>query len=235
VTPTVELRNVSKSFGRTRALNEVDLSIYPGEIVALLGDNGAGKSTLVRVIAGSHTPDSGELYVRGERRRRWSPRIAREAGIETVYQNKALAERQTIATNIFMGRELTNRLGFLHTRRQHDAANRVMRDIGFTSRQFDAGSAVRQLSGGERARLALALISRSGPNLHFVSGNCIQQTGEVIGLVFKIIILFLGDDFPEFNGDPSPLAICPLEGKGRRLSCAHDELFARAGGGGFGH
>ncbi len=154
--PTVELKNISKSFGRTQALNQVSLSIHPGEVVALLGDNGAGKSTLVRVIAGAHAPDSGELLIHGEPQRRWSPRIARLAGIETVYQNKALAERQTIATNVFMGREKTNRFGFIHRNAEREAANKVMRDIGFTSRQFDADSSVGALSGGERQGVAIA-------------------------------------------------------------------------------
>jgi simple sugar transport system ATP-binding protein len=156
MTPTFQLKNVVKSFGRVSALCGVDFVIYPGEIVGLLGDNGAGKSTLVRVISGVHEPDSGELYFKGERRQRWNARLARDLGIETVHQEKALAEQQTVAQNIFLGRELTNRLGFIRVRDQNEQARRLMRAIGFTSRVFNERSPVDLLSGGERQGVAIA-------------------------------------------------------------------------------
>lgn len=155
-TPTVELVEVSKSFGRVAALRGVSLAIWPGEIVSLLGDNGAGKSTLVRIISGVHTPDRGEIRVKGRPPARWNARVAHESGIETVHQEKALADQQTVAANIFLGRELTSPLGFVRVAAQNREANRLMRSIGFTSRIFDARSPVDLLSGGERQGVAIA-------------------------------------------------------------------------------
>ena len=155
-TPLVELRNVSKSFGTVYALRSVNFRVQPGEIVSLIGDNGAGKSTLVRTIAGVHTPDSGELLLRGEPVDHWTPARARAEGIETVHQGRALAEQQTITRNVFLGRERTNRFGFLKLREQKAEAERLMRDIGFTSKVFSPDSVVARLSGGERQGVAIA-------------------------------------------------------------------------------
>jgi simple sugar transport system ATP-binding protein len=90
-TPLLELRGVSKSFGAVYAVRDVSLRIHPAEIVALVGDNGAGKSTLIKIVSGVHAPDAGELYIKGERIQHWSTAQARRRGIETVYQDKALA------------------------------------------------------------------------------------------------------------------------------------------------
>lgn len=152
----VELRNVTKSFGKTRALDGVNFQVCPTEVVGLIGDNGAGKSTLIKIISGVHAPDSGEIYVHGKRMEHWSVAAARQSGIETVYQDKALTEQQTIARNIFMGRERTGFLGFLKTREQHAEAERLMRSIGFTSRVFSPDSVVATLSGGEKQGVAIS-------------------------------------------------------------------------------
>src|SRR6267378_4364047 len=116
--PIVELRNVSKSFGQGYALKDVNLAVYEKEIVALLGDNGAGKSTLIKLISGVHAPDGGEIYVRGRPIKHWDTATARRSGIETVYQDKALAEQQTVMRNLFMGREMTGPLGLIQLRRE---------------------------------------------------------------------------------------------------------------------
>ena len=111
--PIIELRNISKSFGSVLALSGVNLHVNDHEVLGLLGDNGAGKSTLIKIISGVHTPDSGKIYVRGKLQKKWDVNIARECGIETVYQDRALAEQQSITRNIFMGREKSGFLGFL--------------------------------------------------------------------------------------------------------------------------
>lgn len=116
LTPLMELRNVSKHFGRVYALENVNMTIRPAEVLSLLGDNGAGKSTLVRTIAGVHQPDGGEIFVRGERVTHWTPAKAREYRIETVFQDKALATQQSVTDNVFLGREITNRFGFVKHR-----------------------------------------------------------------------------------------------------------------------
>jgi simple sugar transport system ATP-binding protein len=125
--PLVELKNIVKTFGNVCALDGVDFSINKAEIIGLVGDNGAGKSTLIKIISGVHSPDSGEIYVRGEKMNRWSVARAREAGIETVYQDRALVVQQTIARNIFMGREIKGFLGFTRVKEQFAEADRLMR------------------------------------------------------------------------------------------------------------
>ena len=154
--PFVELKNIVKTFGNVCALDDVDFSINKAEIIGLVGDNGAGKSTLIKIVSGVLSPDSGEIYVRGEKMNRWSVARAREAGIETVYQDRALVEQQTIARNIFMGREIKGFLGFTRVKEQFAEADRLMRGIGFTSEAFSSDSIVATLSGGEMQGVAIA-------------------------------------------------------------------------------
>jgi simple sugar transport system ATP-binding protein len=155
-TPILELRNVAKSFGAVYAVRDVNLRVAPREIVALVGDNGAGKSTLIKIISGVHAPDHGEVYIKGQKVHNWSTAQARRRGIETVYQDKALAEQQTVIRNLFMGREDTGPLGWLRLGRQRAEAEALMRRIGFTSRLVSPDSIVATLSGGEREGVAIA-------------------------------------------------------------------------------
>ena len=152
----IELKNITKSFGTVYALGGVSLYVDPGEVVGLLGDNGAGKSTLIKILAGVIKPTSGEIVINGERVSNWSPARSRAVGIETVFQDRALAVQQSIVRNIFMGRELAGRFGWLHVRKQVSEAERLMREIGFTSKVFSPNSIVGQLSGGERQGVAIA-------------------------------------------------------------------------------
>ncbi len=154
--PVVELRNIVKRFGSVEALSGVSMTVKRGEVLGLLGDNGAGKSTLIKTLAGVHDPDEGEIVVQGKARKPWNPAAARDAGIETVFQDRALAPQHSIVTNIFMGREITNNIGLLKVQEQIDEANRLMREIGFTSKVFHPESTVGNLSGGERQGVAIA-------------------------------------------------------------------------------
>jgi simple sugar transport system ATP-binding protein len=152
----VELKNITKSYGNVNALEDVSFFVDESEVVGLIGDNGAGKSTLIKVLSGVHAPDSGEILIKGERVSNWNSAKARDSGIETVYQDRALVVQQTIVRNIFMGREIAGRLGFLDVKKQHAEAERLMRDIGFTSKVFSPDSVVATLSGGERQGVAIA-------------------------------------------------------------------------------
>src|ERR1700689_1387768 len=152
----IELRNVAKSYGRVFAVGGVNLHIDRGEVVGLIGDNGAGKSTLIKMLAGAIQPTSGQILVRGKVEPNWKAARSRDAGIETVFQDRALCVQQTIVRNIFMGRELTTWLGLLDPARERREAERLMREIGFTSKVFSPDSIVGQLSGGERQGVALA-------------------------------------------------------------------------------
>ncbi|WP_245468789.1 ATP-binding cassette domain-containing protein, partial [Mesorhizobium sp. M1E.F.Ca.ET.063.01.1.1] len=152
----IELRDIKKSYGQVYALGGVNLSVDRGEVVGLIGDNGAGKSTLIKILSGVVKPTSGEILVRGQPVTGWSAARSRDAGIETVFQDRALAVQQTIVRNIFMGRELTGWLGWLKVNKEIEEASRLMREIGFTSKVFTPHSIVGQLSGGERQGVAIA-------------------------------------------------------------------------------
>lgn len=156
-TPVIELRNVSKTFGEVRSLAEVNFAVYPGEIVGLLGDNGAGKSTLVKTVMGYHRPDpGGQIFFEGRHIDDWSVSRARGLGIETVYQERALCEKQPIWRNMFMGREPVNRWGFLDVRRMRDEAARLMsQHMGFTSAAVHPDNVVATMSGGEKQGVAI--------------------------------------------------------------------------------
>ena len=123
--PRLELKHASKSFGRVRALSDAGLALWPGEVHALLGENGAGKSTLVKILAGVHRPDSGELRVDGILRQFATPAEARDAGLAVIYQEPTLFFDLSIAENIFMGRQPVDRVG----RIQYDAMHREVRDL----------------------------------------------------------------------------------------------------------
>jgi simple sugar transport system ATP-binding protein len=152
----IELRNITKSYGRVFAVGGVSFHVDRGEVVGLIGDNGAGKSTLIKILAGAVKPTSGEIFVRGKPVHNWNAAKSRESGIETVFQDRALAVQQTIVRNIFMGREIAPWFGFLDTKKELDEAERLMREIGFTSKVFSPLSIVGQLSGGERQGVAIA-------------------------------------------------------------------------------
>ena len=155
--PVIELRNVSKSFGEVRSLGGVNFFVKRGEIVGLLGDNGAGKSTLVKIVMGFHRPDAGgEVYFHGRRIDDWSVARARSLGIETVYQERALCEKQPIWRNMFMGRELRTRLGLLDVGRMRAESARLMREhMGFTSAAVHPNNVVATMSGGEKQGVAI--------------------------------------------------------------------------------
>ena len=156
-TPFVELQKIEKTFGRVQALTDINLKLYEGEIVSLVGDNGAGKSTLMKIIAGTESADSGGRFLlEGEEQKSWKAAKARRLGIETVHQNRALSEQQSIYANVFMGREITNRLGFVKRKQEIAETEALMRKIGYTSKVWTPNSQVLKLSGGERQGVAIA-------------------------------------------------------------------------------
>ena len=152
----LELRNVSKSFGEVQSLESINFKLGRNEIVGLLGDNGAGKSTLIKIITGYHQPTSGEIFFNGQKVERLTVPKARKLGVETVYQERALAELQTLWRNIFLGRELCNSLGFLDIQRMRDETYHLMtQSMGFTSHAVSPDSRVGTYSGGEKQGVAI--------------------------------------------------------------------------------
>ena len=153
----VEAKDIGKSFGEVTALEGTDFQVGYNEIVGLVGDNGAGKSTLIKILTGVYTTDRGEIYIKGEKIGGHSVRRARQLGIETVYQEKALGEQQTLWRNIFVGREITNRLGFLQVKKAKKETDKILRElIGFTASGLTPDSVVKDLSGGEKQGVAIA-------------------------------------------------------------------------------
>jgi simple sugar transport system ATP-binding protein len=155
--PILDIRSVSKRFGGVEALKGVSMQLHPGEVVALAGDNGAGKSTLIKTISGVYQADAGEIRFAGEPVSFATPEAARGHGIETIYQDLALADNLSIGANIFLGREPMRRaFGFLPVldrRRMAEAAKETMARLDFHVSRLDAP--VGRFSGGQRQAVAI--------------------------------------------------------------------------------
>ena len=197
----IELINVTKRFGGITALNKASLHVDQGEVVGLIGDNGAGKSTLIKTLVGVYGPDEGEIVIRGKKVFNWTALKARESGIETVFQDRALCPQQSIVWNIFMGKELRYPFGFVREKEQVKEANRLIREIGFTSKLIDAESPVGNLSGGERQGVAIARAIYNNAELiildeptNALSLNETQKVFEFVNNVKKSnrSVLFIG-------------------------------------------
>ena len=153
-TPLVEMRNISISFGGIRAVDDVSVDLYPGEVVGLLGHNGAGKSTLIKVLSGAYRSDQGEIRINGRPVRIDNPRDARALNVETIYQTLALADNLDAASNLFLGRELTTALGLIDEDRMEAETRKIMGRLNPNFQKFNAP--VRALSGGQRQSVAIA-------------------------------------------------------------------------------
>ena len=152
--PFLEARGISKFFGHVTALDGVDISLYPGEVLALVGDNGAGKSTLVSILSGVTQPDAGSIWVNGKRERIDNPHRARALGIGAVFQDLALVDQRDVADNLFLGRVPT-RFGIIVDRRQmiRESTGAIARlGVNLPSVRVP----VAELSGGQRQSVAVA-------------------------------------------------------------------------------
>lgn len=155
----VRLEKVDMTFGKVQALSQVDFRVGRNEIVGLLGDNGAGKSTLIKIVSGVLRPTAGTISVRDRPidLDDYSVRMAHELRIETVHQGQTLGEKQPLWRNLFVGRQIVNRLGFIDVKKEKAIADQLLRRaIGFRGQGISAESAVRDLSGGERQGVAIA-------------------------------------------------------------------------------
>jgi simple sugar transport system ATP-binding protein len=157
--PILQVRGVVKTYGHVEALRGVDFTVNAGEVVALIGDNGAGKSTLTKIISGTTQPDSGEILIDGSPVTIDSPLTARELGIETVYQDLALAPSLDTPANLFLGRELlrsglAGKLGFLDKKAMRQETDEIYARFGVDMR--NSALPVGSLSGGQRQSVAVA-------------------------------------------------------------------------------
>ena len=154
--PMYEIRDASKRFGGVLALDGLDFHLGAGEVVGLLGDNGAGKSTLIKMMSGIVPPDAGQVFVDGAEVQVRSRRDSQKIGIETIYQDTALVDSMSIVRNIFMGRELVGKRGFLDHRRMREVAVDVLRTSVHISGIDDPDKEVGALSGGQKQAVAIA-------------------------------------------------------------------------------
>lgn len=155
--PLLSVRNVSKRFGGTQASRDLSMDLYGGEVLALAGDNGAGKSTLIKMISGVHQPDSGEIHYNGTPITSRSPQQVRDLGIETIYQDLALADNLDVGINIFLGRERMKRvlgLPVLDRKYMRDESVGALKHLGIELN--DLTMPVRFLSGGQRQAIAIS-------------------------------------------------------------------------------
>lgn len=208
-TPLLEARGVLRSFGRVVALRGADFVAYPGEVSALVGDNGAGKSTLIKILSGAMQPDGGEILLGGVPVRFNSPQDARAAGIETVYQDLALAPSLDVAANLFLGREarqpgLLGLLGFLDDRGMRRRAQEEMSNlqIGLTS----VRQSVLTLSGGQRQAIAVARATAWGKRIVIMDEPTaalgVRESGMVLRLIERvrasgIAVIMISHSMPE--------------------------------------
>jgi fructose transport system ATP-binding protein len=186
-------RDVSKRFGSVVALEHIDFEVYPGEIVALIGDNGAGKSTLIKILSGTLSPDSGTLLMRGNAVHFSSPRDARQAGIETVYQDLALAPDLDVPGNLFLGRELRRPgilglLDIMDVRGMRARAQAHLDSLGVKIRSVD--QRVDTLSGGQRQSVAVSRSVFWGRDVVIMdeptAALSVAQSALVVGLIKRV-------------------------------------------------
>ena len=193
--PVLEARNIVKTFGRVIGLDGVDLKLFPGEVLAVIGDNGAGKSTLIKCLTGAHVPDAGELLLDGRPVQFKRPQDSREAGIETVYQTLAVAPALDITSNLYLGREFRKKgflgsvLRMLDKSGMKEAAGKSMQDLGIGTIQ-NMSQAVETLSGGQRQAVAVARSAAFATKLVILDEPTaalgVREPGQVLKLIEEI-------------------------------------------------
>ena len=188
--PVLELTDIGKEFGAIRALHGVDLQVFPGEVVGLMGDNGAGKSTLVKIMAGNYRPTSGEYFIEGERVQLGNPAEARSRGIEVVYQDLALCNNLTASANVFLSREVMRWWGplrILGHELMHLRAAALFKQLRSETRPRDV---VNRMSGGQRQAVAIARTLLAQAKLVLMdeptAAISVRQVAQVLALIRQL-------------------------------------------------
>ncbi len=191
--PSLELRGINKTFGAVRALTDVDFTVYAGEVVGLVGDNGAGKSTLVKTMAGVYQPDTGEIYMQGQRVNINGPQDATRQGIETVYQDLALCDNLDVVSNMFLGREERQTLipGILRPLKDVDMERRTLEVLRTLDVKIPSVKVpVATLSGGQRQCIAVAKTILRNPKVVLLDEPTaalgVAQTRQVLNLIKRL-------------------------------------------------
>ena len=149
----LEFRGISKSYAGTRVLSDIDLALYAGEILCLVGENGAGKSTMIKILSGAIAPDCGEIILFGQSHSRLHPRQSIDLGVATIYQEIDLVDNLTVADNIFLGEELRTRIGVVDRKRQERITAKLLDDLNI--QKIDPDMMVSQLSTGQKQSLQI--------------------------------------------------------------------------------
>ena len=187
-TPLVEMRDISLAFGGVHAVDRASIDLYEGEVVALVGHNGAGKSTLIKILSGAYRRDSGAIFIRGAETSIANPRDAKGLGIETIYQNLALADNVDAAANLFLGRELRTRWGTLDDIAMEAEARKVMGRLNPQFQRFK--DPVKALSGGQRQSVAIARAILFNAQILIMDEPTAalgpQETAQVAALIKKL-------------------------------------------------
>lgn len=225
--PLLEARNVIKRYGHVEALGGASFAVHPGEVVSLIGDNGAGKSTLVKILAGVTTPDEGELILDGQPIHPRRPADVQALGIETVYQDLALAPELSAAANLYLGRELLKPaplawFGVLDKRRMLKQASESFTKLGVRLR--DPRSAVADLSGGQRQSVAVARAAVWATKLIMLDEPTaalgVEQTKRVLTLIRQvrdsgIAVVLISHNMPDVMAVSDRIEVLRL---GRRVA-----------------
>ncbi len=194
-TPVLQVRQLVKRYGRVTAIDNTDFDLYPGEILAVIGDNGAGKSSLIKALSGALVPDSGEILINGKKIEFKNPLEARAQGIETVYQNLAVSPALDIADNLFLGREvrkpgiLGSVFRMLDKKKMQEAARTKMSELGLLTIQ-NINQAVETLSGGQRQGVAVARSAMFGSRVVIMDEPTaalgVKESRRVLGLIKQV-------------------------------------------------
>ena len=190
--PIVKGRNLVKRFGSVVGLNHADFDLYPGEVLAVIGDNGAGKSTLIKCFAGAHTPDEGEMWLQGEQVEFRSTHEARERGVETVFQTLAVAPALDVAANLYLGREerksgpLGSILRMLDKKGMRQRSSDHLQNLGISTLQ-NITQAVETLSGGQRQAVSVARAAAFGSQVIILDEPTaalgVRESAKVLNLI----------------------------------------------------
>lgn len=183
--PILQARGLSKAFGHVQALLDADLDLYPGEVLAIVGDNGAGKSTMIKCLSGAYIPDKGQLIVDGRPAHIRSPRDAQGLGIATVYQDLALVDQRDVATNLCMGREPVGRFGLVDRKALVRRADATLARLN--TRIPSTNTPVGVLSGGQRQAVAIGRALAQGGRVIIMDEPTaalgVRESGQVLQLI----------------------------------------------------
>jgi len=212
----LSLHAISKSYGAIQALSRVSLSIEPGEVLGLMGDNGAGKSTLVKIIAGNFPPSTGEIHIDNQQVAFHNPRDAQRHGIEVVYQDLALCDNLSAASNVFLGRETLRRLGplrYIDYASMNKVAAGLFKQLKSETRPRDL---VRRMSGGQRQAVAIARTLLSQPKIVMMdeptAAISVRQVAEVLDVIRRlrdqgISVILISHRMPDVFGVSDRIAV----------------------------